>query len=37
MFGWFFAEQPVRGFDAVMAADSKRYARFFHGLLALWP
>ena len=34
MFGWFFAEQPVRGFDAVMAADSKRYARFFHGLLA---
>ncbi|MHB1581001.1 MAG: glutamate-1-semialdehyde 2,1-aminomutase [Acidithiobacillus sp.] len=34
MFGWFFAEQPVRDFDAVMAADSKRYARFFHGLLA---
>ena len=34
MFGWFFAEQPVHGFDAVMAADSKRYARFFHGLLA---
>ena len=34
MFGWFFAEQPVRGFDTVMAADSKRYARFFHGLLA---
>ncbi|RBL98977.1 glutamate-1-semialdehyde-2,1-aminomutase [Acidithiobacillus ferridurans] len=34
MFGWFFAEQPVRGFDAVMAADSQRYARFFHGLLA---
>ncbi len=34
MFGWFFAEQPVRGFESVMAADSKRYARFFHGLLA---
>ncbi|MBE7562422.1 glutamate-1-semialdehyde 2,1-aminomutase [Acidithiobacillus sp. HP-6] len=34
MFGWFFSDEPVRGFDAVMRADSQRYARFFHGLLA---
>ncbi|MBU2759316.1 glutamate-1-semialdehyde 2,1-aminomutase [Acidithiobacillus sulfurivorans] len=34
MFGWFFSDEPVRGFDAVMRADSRRYARFFHGLLA---
>ncbi len=34
MFGWFFSDEPVRSFDAVMRADSQRYAQFFHGLLA---
>jgi len=34
MFGWFFSDEPVRDFAAVMRADSRRYARFFHGLLA---
>lgn len=33
MFGCFFTAEPVRSFDAVMAADSQRYARFFHGML----
>ncbi|WP_414041997.1 glutamate-1-semialdehyde 2,1-aminomutase [Acidithiobacillus sp. M4-SHS-6] len=34
MFGWFFSDEPIRSFDAVMRADSQRYAQFFHGLLA---
>lgn len=33
MFGCFFTAEPVRSFDAVMAADSQSYARFFHGML----
>jgi glutamate-1-semialdehyde 2,1-aminomutase len=33
MAGIFFHDGPVETFDAVMAADAKRYARFFHSLL----
>jgi glutamate-1-semialdehyde 2,1-aminomutase len=33
MFGIFFSDRPVRNFQDVMAADTERYARFFHALL----
>lgn len=34
MFGMFFTDQPViNRFSSVMACDSQRYARFFHGML----
>ncbi len=34
MFGLFFTEQPaISRFDQVMACDSQRFARFFHGML----
>jgi glutamate-1-semialdehyde 2,1-aminomutase len=31
--GLFFATEPVTGYEAAKATDSKRYARFFHALL----
>jgi glutamate-1-semialdehyde 2,1-aminomutase len=34
LFSVFFAEGPVRNYDEARAADHKRYARFFHGMLA---
>ncbi len=34
MFGVFFTgQQTIDGFSAVMACDSRRYARFFHSML----
>ncbi len=34
MFGIFFSQRPVRGFDGVRDADAHRFAQFFHGMLA---
>jgi glutamate-1-semialdehyde 2,1-aminomutase len=33
MFGFFFTEQLPRHYGAVMATDSARFSRFFHGML----
>ncbi|MDQ3709123.1 MAG: glutamate-1-semialdehyde 2,1-aminomutase [Actinomycetota bacterium] len=33
MFSVFFADEPVRDYDAAKAADHGRYARFFQGML----
>ncbi len=33
MVGLFFSEKPVTNYDEATAADSKRYAAFFHGML----
>jgi glutamate-1-semialdehyde 2,1-aminomutase len=31
--GLFFSATPIRDYDDARAADHRRYARFFHGLL----
>ena len=33
MFGIYFTDAAITGYQAVAASDSQRFARFFHGML----